>query len=122
MADQSDKTEKPTPKKLKETKEEGRTARSRDVTVAVTSLTATAMLVWFGPSMVQRLAVTMSESLSGLGLMASRDLQPEDLTSMVVSHGALIAPAGRPDRDRRGDGQRRDRRGAGRAALRARRR
>ena len=48
MADQSDKTEKPTPKKLKETKEEGRTPRSRDVTVAVTSLTATAMLVGFG--------------------------------------------------------------------------
>jgi flagellar biosynthetic protein FlhB len=90
MADQSDKTEKPTPKKLKETKEEGRTARSRDVTVAMTSLTATAMLVWFGPSMVQRLAVSLSESLSGLGQMAGRDLQPEDLTSMVVSHGALI--------------------------------
>jgi len=29
--------------------------------------------------------------LTGLGLMARRDLQPEDLTSMVLMHGALIA-------------------------------
>ena len=91
MADQSDKTEKPTPKKLKDTKEEGRTARSRDITVAVTSLTATAMLVWLGPSMVGRLAVTVSQALKGLGTVAKRDLQPEDLTAMVLEHGAVIA-------------------------------
>ena len=84
MADQSDKTEKPTPKKLKDTKEEGRTARSRDATVAITSLTATAMLVGLGPSMMQRLTVMLSGALSGLGTTVSHDVLPEDVAAMVI--------------------------------------
>jgi flagellar biosynthetic protein FlhB len=91
MADQSDKTEKPTPKKLKDTKEEGRTARSRDATVAITSLTATAMLVGLGPSMIQRLTVMLSGALSGLGTSLSHDVLPEDVAAMVFSYGALVA-------------------------------
>jgi flagellar biosynthetic protein FlhB len=91
MADESDKTEKPTPKKLKETKEEGRTAKSRDLTVAVTSLTATAVLASIGPSTVHRLTVALSNALLGLGAVAHRDLQPEDLTSIIADNGAIIA-------------------------------
>lgn len=87
---QDEKTEKPTPKKLKDSREEGQVARSRDLNLAVSSLTATGMLVWFGPSVVQRLMARVAEGLTSIGRMAGRDLQAEDLTSLVLAHGALI--------------------------------
>jgi flagellar biosynthetic protein FlhB len=91
VSDQSEKTEKPTPKKLRETKEEGRTARSKDATIAVTSLAATGILVGFGPSMVGRLTVALAGALTGLGPTAHQDLQPEDMTVMIINHGAMVA-------------------------------
>lgn len=87
---QGEKTEKPTPKKLKEAKEKGNVARSRDLNLAVSSLTATGVLVWLGPAVVERLASRVADALIGVERMAGRDLQPTDLTSLVLEQGALI--------------------------------
>jgi len=86
-----DKSEKATPKKLKDAKKDGQVARSRDLALAMSSLTATAMLVWLGPGMAQRLASNVAEGLIGLGGLSSHDIYPEDLASLVLRSGALIA-------------------------------
>jgi flagellar biosynthetic protein FlhB len=90
MADsQDDRTEKATPKKLKDAKEEGQVARSRDLNLAVSTLTATGMLVWTGPAAVDRLTSTLTEALTRVG-RSGADLHPEDLTSLVLTSGAVI--------------------------------
>src|SRR6185436_13830446 len=90
MSDQDEKTEKPTPKKLKESKDEGKVARSKDLNLAASSLSATAVLVWLGPTLVHRLADAVSASLNGVGSRARADVTPGDLTSLVIANGALI--------------------------------
>src|SRR4029077_16727695 len=42
------------------------------------------------PSMVQRLATAVSAALTGLSLMASRGLPPQDPTAMVLRNGLLV--------------------------------
>jgi len=91
MADQQgEKTEKPSEKKLREAREKGQVARSRDVGVAFTSLAVTGMLVWFGPLMIQHLMDRMTSLLTAVGQMAGREVSSEDLTALVLSNGALI--------------------------------
>jgi len=88
--DQGDKTEHPSQKKFREAREKGQVARSRDIGVAITSLSVTGMIVWFGPLMVQRLAARMTDLLMAVGDSAGRDVPPEDMTSLVLSSGAFI--------------------------------
>ena len=88
--DQGEKTEKPSQKKLKDAREKGQVARSRDATMAVTSLAATGILVWLGPWIMERLANQVSVGLTAVGQAAGRDIQPEDLTQMVLVNGGMV--------------------------------
>lgn len=91
MADeQGEKTEKPSTKKYKEAREKGQVARSRDLGIAVSSLAVTGALASLGPMVVQRLAARVAEALTAIGQASGRDLQPENLTSMVLANGALV--------------------------------
>lgn len=91
MADeQGEKTEKPSEKKFREAREKGQVARSRDIGMAIASLSVTGMLVWLGPLMVQRLAARMTDLLTAVGGWAGRDVPPEAMTSLVLSSGAFI--------------------------------
>ena len=89
--DQGEKTEKPSPKKFKEAREKGQVARSRDLGLAVSSLAVTAVLAAIGPMVVQRLAARVTEALTAIGQTSARTLQPEDLTSLVLDNGGLVA-------------------------------
>ena len=90
MSDQSDKTEKPTPKRLKASREEGQVARSKDLNLAFSSLTATAMLVWFGPTLVGRLREATAKQLSAVATIAKHDISSQELTNIVIANAALI--------------------------------
>jgi flagellar biosynthesis protein FlhB len=58
----ADKTEQPTPKKLKEARDKGQIPKSNDLTQAVLFLVAGAMLSGWGPSLVEQLKTFMIDS------------------------------------------------------------
>ncbi|RZU42240.1 EscU/YscU/HrcU family type III secretion system export apparatus switch protein [Edaphobacter modestus] len=58
----ADKTEQPTPKKLKEAREKGQIPKSNDLTQAVLFLVAGTMLSGWGPSLVEQLKKFMIDS------------------------------------------------------------
>jgi flagellar biosynthesis protein FlhB len=71
MAD--DKTEKPTPKKLKDAREKGQVAKSSDLTQSALFLTAAAMLSFTGPALVEKLKAFMVESFDPRVLIRASD-------------------------------------------------
>jgi flagellar biosynthetic protein FlhB len=77
MADKSDKTEKPTPRKLRKAREKGQVARSREVPSAATLLGMLLVLYYFGTNIVQKLEMELQHQL--------RLSVPEDFTISVVS-------------------------------------
>src|SRR5438105_345796 len=94
MADnQGEKTEKPSPKRLKDARERGQIARSRDLSVAAGSLAATGALALTGSFLLHRLAAAVADGFVRMGRAPLHDLRPEDLSPMVSSGGVLIALA-----------------------------
>jgi flagellar biosynthetic protein FlhB len=89
--DQGEKTEKPSAKRLKDARERGQVARTRELGMAAGSLAATGMLVGFGPSMARRLADVLTSGISRLGRAPVQDLQAVDLTGLIVASGATLA-------------------------------
>jgi flagellar biosynthetic protein FlhB len=92
MAEQTgERTEKPTPKRLKEARERGQVAVSRDVSLALGSLAATGVLVGAGSFLLHRLALSLTQSLSHFGDSPLREMKGEDLVPLVTSGGTLVA-------------------------------
>jgi flagellar biosynthesis protein FlhB len=92
MADQvGEKTEKPSAKRLKEARERGQVAVSRDVSTALGSLAATGALVGAGSFLLHRLTAAITDGLSRLGDAPLRDMKAEDLVPLVMSGGAVVA-------------------------------
>jgi flagellar biosynthetic protein FlhB len=92
MADQvGEKTEKPSAKRLKEARERGQVAVSRDVSMALGSLAATGVLVGAGSFLLRRLTATITDSLSHFGDAPLREMRGEDLIPLVISGGTLVA-------------------------------
>jgi flagellar biosynthetic protein FlhB len=94
MADsQGEKTEKPSPKKLREAKEKGQVPRSRDLTTATTSLAATGVLATSGYFLLQRTQASVASGITRLAHTPLRDVDPGELVSIAVAGGLLIAVA-----------------------------
>src|SRR5262245_60377526 len=92
MADfHGERSERPSPKRLKDARERGQVARSRDLSMALASLAATGVLVATGMFLLGRLGRITSEFLARMGSAPLRDIQPEDLVPIVTRGGALIA-------------------------------
>jgi flagellar biosynthetic protein FlhB len=92
MAEQvGEKTEKPSVKRLKEARERGQVAVSRDVSMALGSLASTGVLVAAGSFFLQRLAATITGTLSHFGDAPLREMRGEDLVPLVMSGGTLVA-------------------------------
>jgi flagellar biosynthetic protein FlhB len=86
-----EKTEQPTAKKLKDARERGQITRSRDLSMAAASLGATGMLVGFGPTIVSRLLNAVASGVGQLGHSPVQDLQPGDVTKLIIGGGSLLA-------------------------------
>jgi flagellar biosynthetic protein FlhB len=97
MADSAeDKKHYPTYRKLREARQRGNVAVSRDLSTSAGLLAATGVLVSFGAFLLHRLAGSVTDSLVRLGDAPLRDLKPEDLARVIVSGGALLAMTAGP--------------------------
>jgi len=91
MADQvGEKTEKPSAKRLKDARERGQVAVSRDLSMAFGSLAATGVLVGAGSFLLRRLTATITDSLSHFGDAPLREMRGEDLIPLVISGGTSV--------------------------------
>jgi flagellar biosynthetic protein FlhB len=91
MADeQGEKTEQPTAKKLRDAREKGQVARSRDLGVAVSSLALTLALGSFGPSIAGGMADRMAMGIRRIGDRPLETISPGELTQAFVGDGLLM--------------------------------
>jgi flagellar biosynthetic protein FlhB len=91
MSEGGDKTEKPTLKRLKEAKERGQVARSRDLAAAAALIAGTLALAWLGPAGFRALADRLTDGLRFVGDNAKADLSADIMTGIVWSNGSLMA-------------------------------
>src|SRR5882757_8495775 len=89
--DAGEKTERPSAKRLRDARERGQVAISKDASMALGSLAATGTLVVGGTFFLHRLTSSITTGLSHLGDTPLRDMTPQDLVPMVMAGGALIA-------------------------------
>src|SRR5262249_37674341 len=83
----SDKTEKPTAKRLKEARDRGQVARSRDLTIAASSLAATAALGSFGYRYIQNLGGAVAETLNHFANAPLHEIRSEELVHLLERGG-----------------------------------
>jgi flagellar biosynthetic protein FlhB len=86
-----DKTEKPTPKKLKDAREKGQVARSRDLALAAASVAATIALARLGGRLLNGLGERLARDLSHFADTPLTTVTSGDLTNMVVDGGRTMA-------------------------------
>lgn len=94
MADElssSERTEKPSPKRLKDARDRGQVPRSRDVSVAAASLAVTLAFDYFGGAALERLSGRLARGLAAIGDRPLRTLTEVELTSGLISDAAGLA-------------------------------
>lgn len=89
----SDKTEDPTPKRMRESKKKGQVAKSQDVTTAFLFLVAFSVLIATGPGMTAKLKILMKQYFE---LAVTADLRPDAYqalgTDLIFTMLGLILP------------------------------
>jgi flagellar biosynthesis protein FlhB len=80
-----ERTEKPTPQRLKEGRKKGQIARSRDLAMAAASVASTIALAWLGSGLVAGLVDVLRNSLMALGDNALRTVTAGELSALVAS-------------------------------------
>lgn len=90
MADHADRTEKPTPKRLREAREKGQIARSRDLAVAAASLASVLAAAWFGQRLIRQLTNSLAHDLAHFGDAPLDDIGGGDLRAIVMRNGLLL--------------------------------
>ena len=96
MADTSEKKLPPSAKRLKDARERGQIATSRDLSMALGSLASTGVLVSMGSLLLNRMTGHVTDALKRLGDAPVRDLTPADLVPLIVASGALVAMTAGP--------------------------
>src|SRR5262245_23865131 len=97
MADSAEpRTEKPTPKKVKDAHEKGQLARSKDLAMAISALAVIVALSRLGPSMILLLATRMRAALAELGNNPRAVLSGPQMGLQVISDGRLFFTAVAP--------------------------
>jgi len=86
----SEKTEKPSQKKMRDAREKGQIPRSRDLVVALATLAVTVALTRFGPDMAERLGRNMIGGLSSVADRAHAALTPDDVGLVMMSTGGAL--------------------------------
>lgn len=87
----SDRTEKPTARRLREARRKGQVARSRDLGQAAALLGVIAVLGWIGPSMARTLEDQIRLAFEQMGDMALTSLAAGDLTQLALRAGRAAA-------------------------------
>lgn len=91
MADQNgERTEKPTPKKVKDARERGQVARSRDLSAAMSLASVTLALSWMGVAMVGTVADRLAAGLSTLADAAHTTVSPSHIISLLWSDASVL--------------------------------
>src|SRR5262245_53101818 len=86
-----EKTEKPTPKRLKDARERGQVAASRDLTMAAGTLAATGALVAGGGLLLHRLTDAIRETLTTFAGRGHADITSITLAPIVTLGGTLLS-------------------------------
>src|SRR3989304_314852 len=86
-----EKTEKPTEKRLKDTREKGQLPRSRDLGGAAGLLASVFVLAWMGQGMVTTLTAVIKRSLWRMGQSPLEVLGPKEVASLVMSSAGTVA-------------------------------
>jgi flagellar biosynthetic protein FlhB len=89
---QSEKTEKPSAKKLREAREQGNVPRSRDLTVALSSLAVTVALTKFGAGALATLGQRLGDGLTHMSDHAIGTMTSGELAGLAV-HDVLLMGA-----------------------------
>jgi flagellar biosynthetic protein FlhB len=92
----ADRTEKPSPKRLKDARERGQVVRSRDLAAALSLGAVTLALGWYGASALGLLHDRLAQTLNGLGDTARAGVHPNALASLLWSHLGVLALAAGP--------------------------
>jgi flagellar biosynthetic protein FlhB len=86
-----DRTEQPTAKKLREAREKGQIARSRDLAVAAGSVAATIALAQLGGRLVIGLGERLARDLTHFGDHPMQTVTAGELSGLVLQSGSMIA-------------------------------
>jgi flagellar biosynthetic protein FlhB len=86
-----ERTEKPTPHRLKEGRKKGQIPRSRDLALAIASAASTMALAWLGPKLVAGLLDGMRSSLATIGDQPMRTVTAGELNALVAHHILQLA-------------------------------
>lgn len=87
----SERTERPSPKKLREARERGQVPRSRDLSIAAASLAVTMAFDYWGSALLQKLSGRLALGLTTLGDHPLRTLTPVELTSHLIADASGVA-------------------------------
>src|SRR5436190_2453289 len=91
MASGGEKTEKPTPKRVKDARKKGQIARSKDLAMAAATVAATFALARMGGRVVSALTDRVAGDLSHFGDHPLRDITGPQMAAMAVGGAQLIA-------------------------------
>ena len=94
MADQTqtgERTEKPTAKKLKDARERGQVARSRDLSAALSLAGATLGIGWLGVSIATAISERLAVGLSTLAGHARGTIEPGAIAALLWNDAGLYA-------------------------------
>ena len=86
-----ERTEKPTPKRLREAREKGQVARSRDLALAAASVAATVALAKLGSRLLTGLAEHLASDLAHFGDAPLKAISEGDINSRVIQGAGLLA-------------------------------
>lgn len=87
----SDKTEKPTAKRLQDARKKGQIARSRDLALAAASVAATIALAQLGERLMRGLGERLGRDLSHFGDAPLHTITSGELAGLVVESAATMA-------------------------------
>jgi flagellar biosynthetic protein FlhB len=85
-----ERTEQPTGKKLRDAREKGQIARSKEVHDAFQLAAALLALTWFGRVMVEGLSRQVATGLEGMGHAARRTVTAGDFTGLAMEMGLTL--------------------------------
>jgi flagellar biosynthetic protein FlhB len=86
-----DRTEKPTSKRIKDAREKGQVARSRDLSAALSIIAVTLVLGWLGSRVMAGMAGRVLSAFEDMGTMARGDLGLASLSTLIWSDLGLFA-------------------------------